>query len=386
MEKNTYTILEEKREDMEKKLRRLEKKAQKYGIPFATEYGEPYVITKNHRNEFDQIVENKYEVFDLTIESDTIRKDGYTVLAHIEHSPTGNVVDVFHGEMQKEWVSCEPFCEHCNSNHNLRYTFMVSNGNEIKQVGRTCLKEYCGIDPQMVGMMNAFFEDIEDCTPDGYDFGEPIPCVYDAVLTLALAIDTIDKQGYVKSDEYKSNKGEIIRQIATYHPSKDVYDRAVSMASVIQTMDIEDAISAYLNNVQARLKGFYCKPSDFGYFAYAPVAYEKYLKKLEEKERRENEREELSMNSEYIGTVGERAEFDIKGIKMLTSFATNYGYTYLYRLIEKNDNVMVWFASNTLEDADFDKLEKGGKIKATVKAHSERDGVKQTVITRVKVA
>ena len=381
METNTYTILEEKRNEVEKKLKRLQKKAQKYDIPFSYSEGESYAITLKHKNEYDYIVENQYEVYDLTIQSETIKKDGYTVIAHLEHSPFGNIVNVFEGEIQTEWVTRKPFCKHCNANHNLRYTFMVSNGTEIKQVGRSCLKEYCGIDPQVIGMVNAFYEEIEDCTAEGWDFREPLPCVYSYWEMLALCIDITKEQGYVKTDERGSNKEKLIEALReNKHPSEWAQKVADEMETAIVNMDIETAVACRLNNVQARLKGMFCKPSEFGYFAYAPTAYNNYIERMKREERKNKEREQMGAQSEYVGTVGERYTFPVKEIKLLTSFFNDYGEVFLYRFIDTDGNVLMWFASSKLKD------ENATAIKATIKAHNERDGVKQTILTRVKVA
>ena len=299
------------------------------------------------------------------------------MIAHIEHSPNGNIVNVFDGEMRSEWVNIAPFCEHCNSNHNLKYTFMVSNGEEIKQVGRTCLKEYCGIDPQVIGMVNAFYDDIDEFTPDGYDFREPIPCVFDAVEVLAHAIDVVKEQGYIKSDECGSNKSIIGKRVGSSRPTTQSVKEAEMMEKAIIGMDTEEAVEALLNNVQVRLKGFYCKPSDFGYFAYAPIAYRKHMEHIEEMKRRAEEHDAISAQSKYVGTVGERATFEIKDAKLLTTIFGMYGTTFLYRFLDADGNVLIWFASTSFDTS-------ATKIKATVKDHSEHDGVKQTVLTRVK--
>ena len=384
METNTYTILECKRENVEKKLKRLQKKAEKYNIPFRVTYGELYAITRKHKNEYGYIVENMYEVFDLTIESEVIRKDGYTVLAHIEHAQNGNIVDVFSGETKKAWVTMNPFCEHCNSNHNLKFTFIVTNGSEEKQVGRTCLKDYCGIDPQVIGAFNAFYEEIEEDTFDGYDFHEPIALVYDAINILAHAIDITAEQGYIKSDERGSNKSLIIKRCTNTAKSQK---EAEEMAKAILSMSLDEAIDARLNNVQARLKGYYCKPTDFGYFAYAPTAYAIYMERKEKAERIAKEQEAIGEKSKHVGTVGERIDFEIKEMRLLTSFPTDYGMTYLYRFIDKDGNVLIWFASSPMgkwDKGEWVDAQNVRRIKATIKSHSVRDGVKQTILTRVK--
>lgn len=386
MDTNTYTILECKREEVEKKLKRLQKKANKYNIPFSFSYGEPYAITLKQKNEYEQIVENMYEVVDLTIESEVIRKDGYTVIAHIEHASNGNIVNVFEGELKKEWITLPPFCEHCNSNHNIKYTFIVANGAEQKQVGRTCLKDYCGIDPQTIGMVNAFYGDIEEYTVDGFDFREHIDLVYPTTLILAHAIEVTREQGYIKSEERDSNKGYILKH-CNDSASQKAIEEAREIEDAILAMPLDEAIDALLNNVQSRMKSLYCKPSDFGYFAYAPTAYARYMERKAEKERKAKEQATIGEKSEYVGNIGDRIDIEIKDMRLLTSFATDYGMTHLYRFIDKDDNVLIWFASSAMGkwvNGEWVDAQNVSKIKATVKSHSERDGVKQTIITRVK--
>lgn len=373
-----YTILECKREEVEKKLKRYQKKADKYGVPFVVSFSEPYAIEIEHK--IDGVSHtDKYEVFDLEMETETIIKDGYSILARIEHSPAGNVVDTFGVELQKKWITLDPFCEHCNSNHNLKHTFIVDNGKEQIQVGRTCLKDYCGIDPQRVGMLNEFVDDIDEFTVGKFSFGDGIPCVYDTIEVLAFAVETIREQGYVRSDERESNKSKIIKKIPCGHPSKEDMEEAIRIAKVIANMSADEAFEAKLSNVQTRINGLYCKDSDFGYIAYAPVALERYEKRIAEMKRRAEEKDAMGKMSEYVGVIGERTDFNVKEAKLLTSYETNYGISFLYRFIDENDNVLIWFASTTIEDEGV------SRIKATIKAHNERDGVKQTIISRVKV-
>ncbi len=87
--------------------------------------------------------------------------------------------------------------------------------------------------------------------------------------------------------------------------------------------------------------------------------------------------------SQHVGGVGARLEF-VATIRFSKYFETpdnqfSGGYT-LTVLDDENGNVLVWTGKG------FDSP-KGAKIrfKATVKDHTERDGVKQTKITRAKL-
>ena len=71
--------------------------------------------------------------------------------------------------------------------------------------------------------------------------------------------------------------------------------------------------------------------------------------------------------------------FKIKEYKLVTSWENEYGYTYLQKFVTEEGNILIWYGSTVI---DFEK----GSIKATVKAHNEREGIKQTIITRTAVA
>ena len=92
----TYTILEEMRNEVEKKLKRLQKKANRYSIPFAYTESEPYGYEVEY-NVDGQKVKHIYEMYDLSIEAEVIKNGDYTIIARIEHTPTGNIVNTFVG-------------------------------------------------------------------------------------------------------------------------------------------------------------------------------------------------------------------------------------------------------------------------------------------------
>ena len=155
------------------------------------------------------------------------------------------------------------------------------------------------------------------------------------------------------------------------------------MVEAIKAMSIDEAVNARLNNVQVRINADYCKDDDFGYFAYAPLAYENHLKHVEYTQKKEEARQKMASTSEYVGEIGKRDVFEVKEMKLITSFPTDYGTSYLYQFIDHADNVLIWFASSPMMDKDYKEITEVSKIKATVKAHSERKGVKQTVLNRV---
>jgi hypothetical protein len=322
------------------------------------------------------------EVFDLILDGNEIRKDGYTVVAKIEHLENGNIVNAFGGKAKQAWRESKGCCEHCNSRRERRLTFIVrhEDGSE-KQVGRTCLKDSCGIDPQAIGYRNELDEILLNDDIATYDFeSRPVSPAYSTIEVLALALRTIKEQGYVKSSEPNSNKGRISASIKEARFTEAEREAAQKLADSIAAIDRDDAVDANLGNVQALIESQYCKANHFGYLAYAPIAYEKYLVEMERRQAREAAINAQREASDYVGEVGKRIDLSIAEMKLLTSWGTQWGMTWLYKFTDTDGNVLVWFASRPLD------TEGVNRIRATVKDHTERDGVKQTVITRCKVA
>lgn len=83
--------------------------------------------------------------------------------------------------------------------------------------------------------------------------------------------------------------------------------------------------------------------------------------------------------SEYIGEEGDKIEIELV-LDKVRGFDSMYGYMHIY-IFKAGNDVVVWKTQKGLD------LEEGGKVKvkATIKEHSEYDGVKQTYITRAKV-
>lgn len=78
----------------------------------------------------------------------------------------------------------------------------------------------------------------------------------------------------------------------------------------------------------------------------------------------------------HVGTVGERREFTLTVVH-IHAFEGQFGYVFINILNDAEGNVVVYKGSKELG-------EKGATLtlKATVKEHGERDGVKQTIIAR----
>lgn len=385
--KEIYTVPTEAREDVFKAVKRLQKKAAAYGKTLIVEEGPAYakerkIYERDSETNVHHVVDSELvEVFDLTVESDIIMKDGYTVVARIEHLEGGNVVHVFDGSaVHESWYSLLPNCEHCGHKRDRSVTFIVrgEDGN-IKQIGRTCLKDYCGIDPQCVGIFNQIQDlFLDDYDYESYDLNEHSGSrAYAVQKVLAFSIRVLAAQGYRKSDEIGCNRDKVLGLMAdnAYPTDEEMLEAGQLMKSISAIADCEDA-GSMIENIKSIVNSRYCKQNHFGVLAYAPVACKRHYEWMERKAAKEVQKVSERQQSKWVGEIGERICFNVESCALVTSWENSFGYTYLYKFVTIDGASLVWFASHTLPGTGIKQ------IKATIKDHSERDGVKQTVITR----
>lgn len=84
--------------------------------------------------------------------------------------------------------------------------------------------------------------------------------------------------------------------------------------------------------------------------------------------------------SEHVGVVGDRHQFSVT-IRFVKSFETAFGMLFIYVMDDNAGNVVVYKGSKEL-GSKGDAL----ALVATVSEHGEREGIKQTIIKRPKVA
>jgi hypothetical protein len=102
----------------------------------------------------------------------------------------------------------------------------------------------------------------------------------------------------------------------------------------------------------------------------------KLLAKIPARDAEKAARAAANAGSQHVGTVGKREKFTLN-IDWVKSFESAFGFIQIHGLRDDAGNIVIYKGSTVLG-------EKGQQItvKATVKAHGDREGVKQTVISR----
>lgn len=371
---SAYTVMASLVPDVVKELERLKRKAEKYGQSISWTVGNEYATG---RNIISSQGNERIIVQDVTIDSEIIKAGDYAVIAMIEHLDGGNVVTMFDADMSVNpaWRSAPAHCEHCGISRDRLITYLVQGNDGIKQVGSSCLRDYSGINPQLIGINNQLSDLLLEAVEYRNINMQGSSIAYDSIKCLALAFDVYNRQGYIKAGESGSNKDALRDAMSKKEsPSNIGLQSAQNMADYLMSNDCEN-----LDNVKAIVLNGFCKWTHAGYLAVAPLLWSKKIEADERARLRQAEIDADSTVSDYVGSTGQRLVFEIAECKLLTSWPTDYGMTYLYKMRDVSGNVLVWFASKLLQGFEH------GKVKATVKDHADRDGVKQTILTRCAV-
>ena len=107
-------------------------------------------------------------------------------------------------------------------------------------------------------------------------------------------------------------------------------------------------------------------------------------KRIAEWKAQEEELERIR-RGHYYGEVGQNVEIEVTYTGCF-SISTMYGYLTFYKFDTDDGAHLIWKTSGDLGGNDLQILEGDNiKIKATIKAHNEYNGIEQTELLRVKV-
>lgn len=388
--KNTFKIYLSRKDEVEKSLVKLVKKATKYNIPLSWEWGDVteervQVLvptpcqTPNGGMSTMLYPVHKYwvQAIELEVEMEPIHEHGWSILTHIEKldgSDQRLVTLVTAEETDPLWRVWDMRCDHCNTHRARKAVYICKHDDgRIVSVGSTCLKEYTGIDPASVFSW-ALIHDIigSDEEGEGVDWRGRYNPRYDVREVLAYAIQEVGKHGYVKSGEPRSTRDRVEDDFVCEEEVKA--ENLTKAENIVSWVKSQDDYSDYMANCKAICQCQSVESKRFGYLCYLPVAYEKAM----ERERQRLAKVPAESCSQYVGEVGKRLDVAVKEMRIVTSWESVYGTTFIYKILDNVGNVLTWKTSIMVPD-------EVKTLKGTVKAHNEYRGVKQTELTRCKV-
>lgn len=401
-----YSIYEGHMNDLMKKVTRIQNKCKKYGCNFHfAEVGEEFKEVKDTNG-------NLHTCRFVLVEAEgTAIVNDWLFIASVEHTEKGNIFSkaMTEVEIPERYRTSESVCEHCNSKRTRTNTFIIQNTvtGEFKQVGKSCLMDFTnGLSASTAAWfvsLKEVFEEAEE-TPVSSGWGERY---YDTVELLSYAAETIRKFGYVKSEDHNSTKERtmdflmVSKGMTRWMPEDEIERIRRDMNKVefnpdsaevkemvntaLEWIEGQEANNDYMHNLKTVCSLNYNPWNRIGILVSLFPTFNRELEVQAKKAKAEAEANAEAQTSKHIGSVGDRIQIDVQFVKCLTSWETCYGYypttTYLYKIVDKEGNVFTWKTSNFLNEDEPPKT-----IKATIKEHDEFRGVKQTVLTRCKIA
>lgn len=380
----TYEILESRIKELEKKISNISKKCQKYGgTAVSLKKGEPYYKKVKHNGNIFTV-----KIFPVEVEG-SAKIDNWEFIGTLEHCDNGNIIKRYNMDIgiPERFKFSENICEHCYTKRCRANLYIIHNtiSGEFKQVGKSCLKLFTGgLSAEYVASIMEFVDWLEDAENCGYDSEFFYKRYYkiEEILCVAQAVTT--KYGYMKADQQPSTK-DIVSTIIQFDVDTAIYkfkmempeESSIYTESMLQT--VKDMISYYLSladdsefihNINVVLSEGYCNIKNIGILAYLPFGYQKA------KEKTERERKSVYA---YFGEIGKRYK-DLKvTLSVLTSYDTDYGITYIYKMEDSKCHVFTWKTGKGFEPGTYTAT-------MSIKDHKEYRGQKQTEVTRCKLS
>lgn len=422
----TYMIPEENVENLEKKFKAAARKIRKINPEL-----EPTMTKSNHtivlvrkielrpcdcRSEAT-VKEVPYEVrrVELKIPDEAVfAENNWAFGGSVE--PSGvegkNFVDVnLSGEnlgftVPTRYFSLNPCtCDYCKTNRQRNKTYLVVNREtgEWKQLGKECLKLFVtGIDIDAIATFESFIKEAEDMANPGDEFFYNKRFKFVKVAdALALAYAVYCERGYLATRDSVgnpndfSNKNIVQRKLAhkygfdndflniTNYVRSEIDEIDLKIDSAIAREYVEVAVKmvsrfpddTYYNNLKVIVSNEYIPLNKLGLLVSIPKAIDRY----EEEKKRQEEKERLATESNYIGEVGEKISVNFISGREVACCETQFGLLHIYEFKDANGNTVVWKSSSSKD------IPESGTVTGTVKSHEEYDGIKQTVILRAKI-
>ena len=292
-------------------------------------------------------------------------------------------------------------CDYCKTNRKRNKTYLVINQEtgEWKQLGKECLKLFVtGIDVDAIATFESFIKEAEDAANPGDEFFYNRRFKFVKVAdALALACAVYRERGYLATRDAVGdsndlcNKNIVQRKLTQqYGCDSDSLNITDSTRGKIDAMtfkadiNVENAISdveqlpddPYYNNLKVIVANEYVPLNKLGLLVSIPKAIDRY----EKEKRRQEEKEKLAAESNYLGSVGEKISVNFVSGREVACCETQFGLLHIYEFKDANGNAVVWKSSSSKD------IPESGTVTGTVKAHEEYNGIKQTIILRAKIA
>jgi len=365
---------------------KLNKKSLKIGVPsIKVSKSEPFI--KELRTEAG----TKFKLYFITVNvtGNIPVYNGWSLVAVVDHIESGNIIKNFLRDDQSlpEMYRDRQQCDHCHTNHSRKKTLIVKNqSGEFKQVGSTCVNEFVQKDILSVISFLQWDQKIKDFSDEEDTFGARMEYGDEIDAVVSASIRVIKAYGFKKSDHENSSKSDLdcfffnhtegghkFRQYAFEKTSS--IDVKSMTEDCINWMKNLDSSNEFHHNIKVIASSKFVSVKYFGFIA---AGVNSFLREIDKSN------EAKTITNEYVPNVKVKDRIEIKvTLEKIVAVEGYYGVSYLHVFRDEDNRKITWFASsNPMEE---EMIGKTFTIIGTVKKLDEYNGVKQTVLNRVKM-
>lgn len=385
-----YTIPATNIGSLREKIAKLNKKAIKLGCDPIT-----FDVVKRFTREVTGETGLPYDrtFYEVNVDGIAPQLNGFVFVAKVEPHEKGNIVKCLPNETAPEWAwSCGMNCHHCKTNRQRNEVFIVRNVNtgEFVLLGRNCLADYLGgTSPEAMARRAEFDIELGQLFDEEGNYGSFASQSFDTVefvcvcRAVSRCIGFVTRKMIEEGRSYGRTTGDVaytllasanerkefIEQNPAFGITKDDLSFAKDAIAWAQTLD--DA-NDYLRNLKVACSGDTVDVRSKGIAASVVPSYLRIIEQAKEKVN--------APISEWVGTVGGKVSTNVT-VNFVKYLDGNYGVSTMIHMNDNHGNVIVWFASGELDVAKGDTY----ALKGTIKKLDERNGVKQTIVTRCKL-
>lgn len=429
-----YLIPADNREAVEERVKKLNRKAAKLGVPGVTislahHHTETWKVEKVEGSPEFGFHEYSREWLSCQLAGTAVRLAGWAFIATLHHTTDGNIIASVPGnEVPREYRNAPSACAHCRTTRRRSATYLLQEDAtaRVVQVGSDCLQDFLGNDPhrmaawaEALGAFNSWF--VSTMEEEGGRGPRPVDTFsLGSFLEAACAHIRIDgwvSRKLAQESERTSTASEVWsylnRRIITqedreratkYRPTDE--DKALAVVVLNwarETMgEPRDDMNDYEHNLGVIVRAGLVSHRTAGLAASLVQGHRRATQVEADKEAAKNAPE-----SNHVGVVGERMrDVPVTVLAVIPMPPTDFGPRVLLKVVDDAGNLLVWFtgsvgrfmfASDAPATGDTTEAEDYSRARApepkdrmwltgTVKEHSSFAGKRQTVLSRCALA
>lgn len=326
---------------------------------------------------------------------------GWQLAAVLTRVEDGNLIaSTGKHEIPKRYRETESQCDHCQLNRRRNETFLVTNeAGAWRQIGRNCIGDFLGshsMNPDLIvamaEMLASAISAAEESENELGGGGSNYEKEWSLDEVVAFSVAVIGKLGFVSAKRAEESGRPSTRSIVMTHmrptpfdlremrkndppghivPTDADYETA---EKIIDWAAANTGDSDFDHNMRMLAKHRFADRRTLGIAVYLAEGYDRT-------QRSAKEAREPRVESQYVGTVGDRVVMTLTVKSTRVMPPSDWGVSTLVMFRDEAGNSLKWFASGDRSDwKEGDVV----TVKATIKGHEEYKGSKQTMLTRVQ--